>query len=217
MPEDGLISEREIRRVLGLAARQPESAETLTELAVRLGERVVAAALQNAKVKRRLRNTRYAIIGADYAEQKPTGRAREQKRFAEVGFYDYDRDLLVVAVVDPRSGAVTSVEDREGVQPPPAAAEIERAKALVLAERQFEQLRRRRGLEVVAFNARAPQGRRRNNHRRLHLYFWSGGRRAQLVADAVVDLTAEEVVAATPEERATDEIPVGERVRGRRA
>jgi hypothetical protein len=211
------VSERERRRALGLAARQPESAGKLAELAIQLGERVVSAALGDAKVKRRLRDTRFAVIGADYAEEKPTGRAPEGKRLAEVGFYDYDRDVLVVAVVDPRSGAASRLVEREGVQPPPAAKEIERAKELVLAAPQFEHLRRRHGLEVVAFNARAPQERGKDNHRRLHLYFWSGGRRPQMVGDAVVDLSAEEIVPATPEERATDQVAVGDRVEGKQS
>jgi hypothetical protein len=217
VPRRELVSEREGRRALGLAARQPESAGQLAELATKLGERVASAALADAKVKRRLRDTRFTLIGADYAEEKPTGRAREPKRVAEVGFYDYDRDVLVVAVVDPRSGVAMRIEEREGVQPPPGAEEIERAKELVLAATQFEHLRRRRRLEVVAFNARAPQDGGQDNHRRLHLYFWSGGRRPQLVGDAVVDLSAEEVVPATPEERATDQVAVGERVQGKRS
>jgi hypothetical protein len=214
VPERELIGEREERRALGLAGRQPESAGKLGELAVRLQERVVAAALADRKVQRRLARTRYRVIGADYAEEKAAGRAREPKRLAEVGFYDYDRDVLVVAVVEPRSGRVTRLEEREGLQPPPAEEEVERARELALSDPSLQRLRRRRGLEVVAFTARAPHEERPDNHRRVHLYFWSGGRRRpQMVGDAVVDLSAERVVPATPEERATDEVDVGERVR----
>ncbi|MDQ2982530.1 MAG: hypothetical protein M3R70_01195 [Actinomycetota bacterium] len=216
MPERKLIGEREERRVLGLAGRQPESAGKLSEVVVRLRERVVAVALADRKVQRRLAKTRYRVIGADYAEEKPTGRARELTRLAEVGFYDYDRDVLVVAVVNPRSGRVVRLEEREGLQPPPSEEEVEHARELALSDPRPEGLRGRRGLEVVAFTARAPYEERRDNHRRVHLYFWSGGRRPELVGDAVVDLSAERVVPATSEERATDEVDVGERVRSPR-
>nr|MBA2461250.1 hypothetical protein [Actinomycetota bacterium] len=59
MPERKLIGEREERRALGLAGRQPESAGKLAEVTVRLRERVVAAALADRKVQRRLAKTRY--------------------------------------------------------------------------------------------------------------------------------------------------------------
>jgi hypothetical protein len=213
VPEGELIGEREERRALGLAGRQPESAEKLAELGVRLTERVVASALADRKVVRRLAKTRYRVIGADYAEEKPSGRAREPTRLAEVGFYDYDRDVLVVAVMNPRSGKVLRLEEREGLQPPPSDEEVDHARKVALSDETLEGLRRRRGLKVAAFTARAPHDERRDNHRRVHLYFWSGGRRPELVGDAVVDLSAERVVPATPEERATDEVNVGERVR----
>jgi hypothetical protein len=209
--ERELIGAREERRALGLAARQPESAGKLAEFAVRLRERVVAAALADRKVERRLAKTRYRVIGADYAEEKPSGRTREPKRLVEVGFYDYDRDVLVVAVMNPRTGRVLRLEERE-VQPPPSDEEVDHARKVALSDQRLEGLRRRRGLRVVAFTARAPHDERRDNHRRVHLYFWSGGRRPELVGDAVVDLSGERVVPATPEERATDEVNVGERV-----
>jgi len=210
--ERELIGAREERRALGLAARQPESAGKLAEFAVRLRERVVAAALADRKVERRLAKTRYRVIGADYAEEKPSGRTREPKRLVEVGFYDYDRDVLVVAVMNPRTGRVLRLEEREGLQPPPSDEEVDHARKVALSDQRLEGLRRRRGLRVVAFTARAPHDERRDNHRRVHLYFWSGGRRPELVGDAVVDLSGERVVPATPEERATDEVNVGERV-----
>jgi hypothetical protein len=213
MAERVLISEREERRALGLAGRQPESAGKLAELAMRLRERVTAAALADRKVQRRLGRTRYRVIGADYAEEKSSGRGREPKRVAEVGFYDYDRDVLVVAVVEPRSGRVMRLEEREGLQPPPSEEEVEHARELALSEPRLQRLRRRRGLQVVAFTARAPHEERRDNRRRVHLYFWSGGRRPEMVGDAVVDLSGERVVPATPEERATDEVDVGDPVR----
>lgn len=213
MPERALIGEREERMALALAGRQPDSARKLAELAARLGERVIAAALADRKVGRRLAKTRYRVIGADYAEEKPTGRrAGEPTRLAEVGFYDYDRDVLVVAVVNPRSGRVVRIEEREGLQPPPSDQEVEHARELALSDHALKGLRRRRGLQVVAFTARAPQEERHDNHRRVHLYFWSGGRHPELVGDAVVDLSAERIVPATPEERAIDEVNVGERV-----
>lgn len=213
MAERELISEREERRALALAGRQPESAGKLAELLSDLRGRVIAAALADRKVQRRLADTRHRAVGADYAEEKPTGRAREPKRVAEVGIYDYTHDVLVVAVVDPRSGRVVRLEEREGLQPAPSPDEIERARKLALDDPSLERLRRRRGLQVVAFTGRAPQEEPRDNHRRVHLYFWSGGRSPEPVGDAVVDLSAERVVPATPEERATDEVEVGEPVR----
>lgn len=214
MPEHALISEREERLALGLAAGQPESAAKLAELADRLRERVAGAALESSKVRRRLVGARYRLVGVDYAEEK-TGRGR-LRRLAEVGFYDYDRDVLVVAVVEPRSGRVLRIEEREGLQPPPSAEEIDRARELALADERVAHLRRRRGLQVAAFTARAPHDERRDDHRRLHLYFWSGGRKPELVGSAVVDLSAERVVPPSPGERATDEVAVGERLRRRR-
>jgi hypothetical protein len=214
--ERELISEREERRALALAGRQPESAGKLAEVLADMRERVIAAALADRKVQRRLAETRHRALGADYAEEKPTGRAREPKRLAEVGIYDYTHDVLVVAVVDPRSGKVLRLEEREDVQPPPSPDEVERARQLALADPSLERLRRRRGLQVVAVTARAPYEERHDNRRRVHLYFWSGGRSPQLAGDAVIDLSAERVVPAAPEERATDEVRVGERVSGGR-
>jgi hypothetical protein len=214
VPEGELIGEREERRALGLAGRQPDSARKLAELAVRLRERLVAAALADRKIGLRLAKTRYRLIGVDYAEEKPASpRAREPTRLAEIGFYDYDRDVLVVAVMNLRSGRVVRIDEREGLQPPPSEEEVEHATELALSDPKLEGLRRRRALEVVAFTGRAPHEDGRDNHRRVHLYFWSGRRRPKQVGDAVVDLSAERVVPATPEERATDEVNVGERVR----
>ncbi len=196
MADRELISEREERRALGLAARQPASAGKLAELLATLGKRVAAAALEDRKVRRRLVGTRYRVIGVGYAEEKPSGRAREPVRLAEVGFYDYDRDVLVVAVVKPRTGAVVRLEERRGIQPAPSDEEIERARELALSERQLAHLRRRRGLRISALPARAPD----DEHRRLHVSFWSGGRRAQPLGEAIVDLSADRTFSATPEE-----------------
>jgi len=154
---------------------------------------VVAAALEDRKVQRRLAETRYRVIGVDYAEEKPSGSAREP----EVGFYDYDRDVLVVAVVAPRTGAVMRLEERKGLQPAPSHEEVERARELALSDPKLARLRRRRDLRVSALPAEAPH----DLHRRVHVYFASGGRRAQPLGDAVVDLSADRIVSMTPSEQ----------------
>ncbi len=192
-----LISEREERRALGLAARQPASAGKLADLLATLGKRVVAAALEDRRVQRRLAETRYRVIGVDYAEEKPSGSARDPVRLAEVGFYDYDRDVLVVAVVRPRTGAVMRLEERKGLQPAPSHEEVERARELALSDPKLARLRRRRDMRVSALPAEAPH----DLHRRVHVYFASGGRRAQPLGDAVVDLSADRIVSVMPRER----------------
>jgi hypothetical protein len=194
---DSGISEREEQRALGLAARQPRSARTLAEVLAGLQKRVVAAALADRKVQRRLANTRYGVIAADYVEEKPTGRTREPSRLAEVGFYDYDHDVLVVAVVKLRSGAVVRVEERLGFQPRPSEEEVERAQELALSDPKLDRLRRLRTLRVVALPVRGQD----DKHRRVHLYFWSGGRTPRPVGDAVIDLSVERIVSATLDER----------------
>lgn len=195
MAERELISEREERRALGLAARQPASAGKLAELLASLEKRVVAAALKDRKVQRRLSDTRYRVIGADYAEEKPSGRAREPARLAEVGFYDYDRDVLVVAVVKPRTGVVLRLEERNGIQPAPSREEVERVRELTLSDPRLERLRRRRALRVSVVPASGD-----DQHRRMRVSLWSGGGRARQLGVALVDLSADRVVDAAPVE-----------------
>jgi hypothetical protein len=65
------------------------------------------------RVRQRLANVRSRVVTVDYREDELT----------EVGFYDYDNDVLVVAVVDPLAGELVELTERK-VSPPVTLEEL---------------------------------------------------------------------------------------------
>lgn len=180
-----LLSRADQAHVLRLAGSQPESGAELTEFLGRLRDRVVAAALDDGRLRERLQGCRYRVLAADYREDKLVG--GRVRRKAEVGVYDYDRDVLVIAVVDLRTGEVEEVLDRDGAQPPISEEELDEARSLAEC---FSP-----GCEAVAFPAPSyafdalPDAR---SHRGCVLYGTSVDGDESSV---VVDLTARRLVA----------------------
>lgn len=207
MAQSALLSERDEARALKQMQNQPSSAGQLQALLERTAAKTVQMVSKDPKVKRRLEGSRFRVVGSDLGvamtglkEDKPKDEKRAAAKeaasgLAEVGIYDYDRNVLVVATVDLRGGAVVDVSERTGVQPPLTPEELEEARQLVLSDEGFRSLKKRSGLEVIAFPARAAfnQSHPAYGHRAFSVYFWTSGKRPQRVAEAVVDLSARRV------------------------
>lgn len=155
MVSEPLLTPGEEKRALLLARQQPESSGKLQELLEKIRERTVQAVLRFPEVARRLEGVRYRVVGADLREEKPAPGDDRAPRQAEVGLYDYDRDVLVVPIVDLRAGSLVRLEERTGFQPELTPEELEEARTLVLEDPRFEALKGRRGLKADAFPARA--------------------------------------------------------------
>ena len=121
-----------------------------------------------------------------------------KRHVADVGLYDYDRNVLVVGVVDLRAGRVERIEERFGQQPPPAEEEVAEATELVLASDQFHSLRQQQGLQVVALPARAASiaDHRLHGHRVFMLTLWTDGDQPTRLGEAAVDLSSRTLVPA---------------------
>jgi hypothetical protein len=204
-----MLSGTDEAELLRLASSQPESAGELTELLERLKQEVAVVALDDERVRERLADTRHRVLTADYREDKAD--ADEVRRLAEIGVYDYDNDVLVVAVVDLRSGAVTEVSEREGVAPPITAEELEEARELVAGVSGVRSALTRSRARVVAFPTPSyafetnPDAQR---HRGCVLYGRElGGETASVVVDlsarrVVPDDELAEILRANPSDRA---------------
>jgi hypothetical protein len=190
-----LVSRRDEARALRLARSQPESLPELMELTAQLKSRATEIALGDRRVRARLEGVRFRVLAVDYREEKDA--AGQLLRFGDVAVYDYDRDVLILASVDARSGEVAEV--REGTGAPPITDE-ERDEAIRLAADAAspDQAVVRRRAQVVAFPTPTyafdaePD---RMGHRGCTLYVRAG---RGGVAAVTVDLSAREVV---PEER----------------
>jgi DNA primase large subunit len=145
-----LITRREEARALRLAGSQPESAGELTELLAEFASRVVAFATEAPRVRRRLAKSRSRVVAVDYREDKPK-RGRPPIRLAEVGFYDYDKNVLVVAVVDPFAEEVIELFEREGSAPPISDEELDEARELLAEIPELRKALRRKRARVTAF------------------------------------------------------------------
>ena len=171
-------------------------------------DRAVAAARADRRVEQRLQGRRSRLVGVDFVYEKvsdegaPPEEARAPER-AEVGIYDYERDALVVAVVDPATDSVLRVGERRGVQPPMTEEELDEARRLLFGSRQFHlaipQLPANTSeadVELVAFPARAAFSVEHPwyGHRCFTLYLWTRGPNARMVGEAVVDLSAQAVL-----------------------
>jgi hypothetical protein len=188
-----LVTRREEARALRLAGSQPESAAELTALLSEIAARIVAFAAEAPRVRRRLARSRNRVVAVDYREDKPK-RGRSPIRLAEVGFYDYDTDVLVVAVVDPFAGKVTELFEREGSAPPISDEELEDARELLAEVPELRKALRRKRARVAAFPTPsyaflADSG--REGHRGAAVYV-DTAEGAEL--HAVVDLSARELV-----------------------
>ena len=116
-------------------------------------ERTIEAVLADERVRARMKGVRHHVLAADYREDKPTGQDKRPRRMAEIGIYDYDKDVLVVAVVDLQQGAVLAVEERQGVQPPVTEEEIKAACKLIDHSHSSYERLSHPGTAVVAFPA----------------------------------------------------------------
>jgi len=181
---------------------QPASAGHLRVLLDTVAARAVKAASKDAKVTKRLEGTRFRVIGSDLSlagtsikGEKPSAGKKPASGSAEVGIYDYDHNVLVVATVDLGSGAVAEIEERPGVQPPLTPDELEEAKQLVLSDSRFQSLKKRSGLEVIAFPARAAfdPSHPAFGHRCFSVYLWTSGRQPKRVGEAVVDMSTRQL------------------------
>jgi hypothetical protein len=189
-----LLSRQEEVQALRLAGSQPKSGAQLRKLVEQIKSRVITAVLAEARVQQRIAGVRSRVLAVDYREDKP---AREGKpvRMAEVAIYDYDRDVLVVAAVDLRTGSLVDLYEREGIAPPISDEERDDARRLVAAE--IPALRaalQRKNAPVVAFPTPSyafesyPDRRR---HRGCTLYVGLGRGPARAVT---VDLSAGRIV-----------------------
>jgi hypothetical protein len=187
------LSDRDEAEERRLLASQPESSGELTEFLARLEARVTEAVMADERVRERLSGIRHEVLTVDYREDKPE-EGRRASRAAEVGIYDYDRDVLMVAAFDLYSGAVFEIFERERAAPPIALGERERALELVAELPRIGEAIRAEGADTVAFPAPSyafDANPRRANHRGCTLYVTS--RDAEVLA-ATVDLSSLEVV-----------------------
>jgi hypothetical protein len=182
--------EAQERRLLG---GQPASSGELNEFLERLKARVSEAVMSDERVRGQLGGERHEVLAVDYREEKPA-EGRPFSRTAQVGIYDYDRDVLVVAAFDLYSGAVSEVYDREGAAPPIAAVEVDQARALVNDVPDIREALRREGSDAVAFPTPSyafDANPRRARHRGCTFYATGGDGE---VRATTVDLSAMEVV-----------------------
>lgn len=202
MAQSNLLSERDEARALRMMQNQPASAVDLQALLAKVAARAVQAVAKDPKVTKRLEGARSRVVGSDLSVsgtdlkgEKPAAGKKTASPVAEVGIYDYDRNVLVVTTVDLRRGTVAGIEERSGIQPLLTAEELAEAKQIVLSDPKFQSLKKRSGLEVVAFPARAAfdPSHPAYGHRCFSLYFWTSGRQPKRVAEAVVDLSAQQL------------------------
>jgi hypothetical protein len=197
-----LLSEQEDANLERLAREQPGSAGELGRLLEVLNARAVEAALRDSRVAARLEGVRHRTVGAEpRVEKRGEDDGEAEARLVEVGVYDYDRDVLVVPVVDLRSGEVLGIEERAGAQPPLTAEELEEARRIVAADPEHERLGRDQRLQVAAFPAPLLRPDQPGaGHRCFTLYFWTTGEPPERAGAVKVDLSAGQVVGMEEEE-----------------
>jgi hypothetical protein len=178
------------RRLMG---SQPESSGELTEFLERLASRITGAAMQDSRLRQRLSGVRHEVLAVDYREDKPV-EGEPPSRAAEVGIYDYDRDVLVVAAFDLYSGVVFELYEREQAAPPIAPTEAERARDLARELPAMGEAIQRDDSDMVAFPSPCyafEANPRRARHRGCTLY--ATGREGEVLS-VTVDLSAMEIV-----------------------
>src|SRR5688572_18033704 len=100
MAKRPLVSRREQAQVLKLAEGQPKSTPALQALIETVRSRAIDAVMADSRVRARVAGVRHRVVGADLAFEKPTEDGRAERQLANVGVYDYDHDVLLVASVD---------------------------------------------------------------------------------------------------------------------
>jgi hypothetical protein len=195
-----LLTKREELRAIILAGK-PKSAPALQELIEKIKGRAVQAALDDLQVKKRLEGVRHAVVGADLHDEKPAEGQTLPPRLAEIGVYDYNSNVLVLAILDLRRGGVMNIEERRGLQPLLTAAEEQEAREIVLSDPQFHSLQERSDLQIVSFPERGAFDETDPcyQHRCFRLYFWAGGE-PERVGEAVVDLSERRVIPSESDE-----------------
>jgi hypothetical protein len=193
MAERGVLSSRDHGRLAGLARGRPPTAAQVASLVERVRTQSPRRALADAKLAARLRDRRHRVIGADLRIDKPARPRGQPRLLGEVGIYDYEDDVLLVALVDTKNGRVVEVQERPGMQLEPTDDEVEEATDIALVADRA--LARRRSLDVVAHPAHLvgiPAA--LHKHRLVQLYFWAGRRRPQQVGEAIVDLSERSII-----------------------
>ncbi len=187
-----LVTRRDEARALKLARSQPDSSAELDAFLAEIGGRIRQFAKADPRVRERLANVRSRVLTVDYREDKPDEGDRPV-RLGEVGFYDYDNDVLVIAVVDPFAAELVELAERK-VSPPITLEEL--AEVLELLTKRTSKLQAalaRRRARVAAFPTPTyafVEGSGREGHRGCVVYVESEGR----VLHGVVDLSARQVV-----------------------
>jgi hypothetical protein len=186
------LNERDEALEQRLLASQPESSGELTDFLGRLEARVEDAVMADERVRERLSGVRHEVLAVDYREDKSED-GQPASRAAEVGIYDYDGNVLVVAAFDLYEGAVFEIFDRRAA-PPISAAEFEQVKELVADIPELGEAVRAEGSDAVAFPTPSyafDANPRRAEHRGCTVSVTSP--RGEVLA-ATVDLSAMELV-----------------------
>jgi hypothetical protein len=186
-----LVTPEEEELVLRLERSQPQTAGELVALMNRMGRRIVEAVLAEEAVRERLAGCRWRVLTVDHRVDKADGNL-VPPRLAEVGIYDYDRDVLVVAAVDLRAGTLVQLFERDGSAPPITPDELEDAGLLLQEVPKVARALRVDGAAVTAFPtpSYAFEG-ERQRHRGCTVYAQT---EPHQVAVATVDLSARELV-----------------------
>jgi hypothetical protein len=145
-----LLSRRDETLALRLAAGQPESAGEFNDFLDRVRARVVEAALAEEPVRRRLEGVRHRVVAVDYREDKPADSDERPVRLADVFIYDYDGDVLVVAVMHLGEGELVELDERRG-DPPISAEELDEARRILQDEPRIARALQADGVQVVGF------------------------------------------------------------------
>jgi hypothetical protein len=191
-----LLTEREERRALTLAARQPDAHEELAALLETVRARGRELIETDDRLREYLAGRRVRLLRTEYAEEK--GEDGEVVRLGRAHFFDYDRSVMVTASADLRTGALVGIVERPGVRPAPSEEEITEARELAAGHPALARAARRRDVAVVAFPARTPMAEDpAAANRRLELHLWSGAARPRRVGSIVVDLTTRELLPFT--------------------
>jgi hypothetical protein len=184
-----LVTSEEEESLTRLLESQPESTGELNELLERIKDRVAEATLQEESVRERLARNRRRVLAVDWRDDKPNGEEPD-RRLAEVAIYDYDRDVLMIAVVDLHEGSVRELFDRERASPPITAEELAEAREVAGPASSWPE----DDANIVAFPAPRyafePRS-ERQRHRICTLYRAAG---EEDVYSITVDLSAREVV-----------------------